>query len=39
MQHEVIAIFTFQRVDDLFILTRAQRGHRQRLCFTTGEQG
>ena len=38
MQHEVVAIFTFQRIDDLFILTSAKSGNGQRLCFTTGEQ-
>ena len=39
VQHEVLTGFAVQRVDDLLVLTGAQRGHDQRLGFTAGEQG
>ena len=39
VQQEVRAAVAVQRVDDLLILARAQRGHDQRLGFATGEQG
>jgi hypothetical protein len=39
MQHEVVAVFALQRVDDLLILTCAEGGHHQRLGFTAGKEG
>ncbi len=38
MQQEVGFEVAMQRVDELFVVTGAQRGHNQALCFTTGEQ-
>ncbi len=39
MQHEGPAVFARQIVDDLLVLTGAQRGDHDGLGFTTGEQG
>ena len=39
MEHEVFAVFAFQRVDDLLILSGAQRGDHQRLRLAAREQG
>ncbi len=39
MQHEILAIFAFQRIDDLFILSGAKCGDNQGLGFTAGEKG
>ncbi len=39
VQHEVGFVSAVQRVDHLFVVTGAQCGHNQTLCFTTGEQG
>ena len=39
MQHEIVAIASFQRVDDLLVFAGAKGGHHESLCFTTGEQG
>ena len=39
MQQEVFLVGAFQRVDELFVIGGAERGHNQRLCFTAGEQG
>ena len=38
MQHERLAVFARQSVNNLFVLIRSQRGDNQRLCFTAGEQ-
>ena len=38
MQHEVLAVFAFQRVDDLLVLAGAEGGDHQRLGFAAGEQ-
>src|SRR4051794_24837999 len=38
MQHEVLAIFPFERVDDLLVLTGPQRRYRERLGLASGEQ-
>ena len=39
VQHERLAVFADQRVDDLLVLAGAQRGHHQRLGLAAGEQG
>ena len=39
MQQEMFAIFAFERVDDLLILSGAERRRDKRLGFTPGEQG
>ena len=38
VQHEVLAVLAFQRVDDLLVLAGAEGGHHQRLGFAAGEQ-
>ena len=38
MQQEVFFIGAFQRIDELLVIARAQRGDNQRLGFATGEQ-
>jgi hypothetical protein len=38
MQHEILAVLPFERVDDLLILTGPERRHRQRLRLASGEQ-
>jgi hypothetical protein len=38
MQQEVGFEIAMQRVDELFVIAGAQRGHNQGLSFTTGEQ-
>ena len=38
MQHEVLAVLAFQRVDDLLVLAGAEGGDHQRLRLTAGEQ-
>ncbi len=38
VQHEAIAVFAGQRVDDLLVAVGAERGNSQRLGFATGEQ-
>jgi hypothetical protein len=38
VQHEVLAVFALERVDDLLVLAGAQRGHDQRLGLAAGEQ-
>ena len=39
MQHEAVAVFTHQGVDDLLVLLGTKRGNNQSLGFTTREQG
>ena len=39
VQQEVRTIVAMQRVDDLLIVTGAQRGDNQTLCLSSGEQG
>ena len=38
MQHEILAIFPFECVDNLFVLTGPKRCHRERLRLASGEQ-
>ncbi len=38
MQHEVLAVFSLERIDDLLVLPGAERGDGQRLGFAAGEQ-
>ena len=38
MQHEALFVFAFERVDDLLILTSAERHDRKRLRFAACEQ-
>ena len=38
VQHEVLAVLAFQRVDDLLVLAGAEGGDRQRLGLAAGEQ-
>ncbi len=38
MQHKVFPILALERVDDLLVLAGAERGHRERLGFASGEQ-
>jgi hypothetical protein len=38
VQHEAVAVFAGQRVDDLLVAVGAERGNSQRLGFATGEQ-
>ena len=38
MQHEVLAVLAFERVDDLLVLAGAQRGDAERLRLAAGEQ-
>jgi hypothetical protein len=38
VEHEAVAVFAGQRVDDLLVALGAERGHHQRLRFATGEQ-
>ena len=38
MQHEVLLVRAFQRIDELLVLAGAQRGHHERLGFAAGEQ-
>ena len=39
VQHEAVAVFAHDRVNDLLVLLGAERGNDQRLRFTAGEQG
>ena len=39
MQHEVLAVLAFQRVDDLLVLAGAEGGDAERLRLAAGEQG
>ena len=39
MQHEVLAVFALERIDDLLVLAGAQRRHNQGLGLAAGEQG
>src|SRR5207344_816830 len=38
VKHEALGVFSLQRIDDLLVARRAERGHRKRLGFTAGEQ-
>src|SRR5690625_487619 len=38
VQHEMLAVFTFQRIDDLLILAGSQGGGNQRLGFASGKE-
>ena len=38
VQHEMLAVFAFERVDDLLVLAGAERRDHQRLGFAAGEQ-
>ena len=38
MKHEVFAIFPFERIDDLLVLTGPERRHRERLRLASGKQ-
>jgi hypothetical protein len=39
VQHEAVAVFTGQRVNDLLVTVGTERGNCQRLGFATGKQG
>src|SRR5436189_5274357 len=38
VQHEILAILPFERVDNLLVLTGPERRHRERLCLASSEQ-
>ena len=38
MQHEILAVLSLERVDDLLVLTGPERRYRERLGLASGEQ-